>query len=109
MPARRNPMSGRIKQVGRCAMTNPDADDALSGLAPLLRVRPELTDFCRFGGAWASSHRAEAAGGGYFHIVTKGSGQLHRAGFRPLRLDAGEILLLPRGGARTVRGPGAPR
>jgi hypothetical protein len=48
MPARRNPMSERIKQVGRCAMTNPDADDALSGLAPLLRVRPELTDFCPF-------------------------------------------------------------
>jgi AraC family transcriptional activator of mtrCDE len=44
-------------------MTNPDADDALSGLAPLLRVRPELTDFCRFGGARASSHRAEPAGG----------------------------------------------
>jgi len=88
-------------------MTNPDADDALSGLAPLLRVRPELTDFCRFGGAWASSHRAEPAGWAYFHIVTKGSVKLDRAGFGPLRLDAGDILLLPHGDAHTVRAPGA--
>jgi AraC family transcriptional activator of mtrCDE len=88
-------------------MTNPDADDALSGLAPLLRVRPELTDFCRFGGAWASSHRAEPAGWATFHIVTKGSVQLDRAGFGPLRLDAGDILLLPHGDAHTVRAPGA--
>jgi AraC family transcriptional activator of mtrCDE len=56
-------------------MTNPDADDALSGLAPLLRVRLKLDDFCRFGGTWASSHRAEPAGWAYFHIVTKGSVQ----------------------------------
>src|SRR6266851_2652321 len=107
MPARRNAMSGRIKQMGRGAMTNPDADDALSGLAPLLRVRPELTDFCRFGGAWASSHRAEPAGWAYFHIVTKGSVQLDRVGFGPLRLDAGDILLLPHGDAHTVRASGA--
>jgi AraC family transcriptional regulator, activator of mtrCDE len=39
-----------------------DVDDALSGLAPLLRVRPVLDDFCRFGGAWASSHEDERAG-----------------------------------------------
>ena len=88
-------------------MTNPDADDALSGLAPLLRVRPELDDFCRFGGAWASSQRAEPAGWAYFHIVIKGSVQLDRVGFGPLRLDAGDILLLPHGDAHTVRAPGA--
>lgn len=86
---------------------NPDADDALSGLAPLLRVRPELDDFCRFGGAWTSSQRAETAGWAYFHIVTKGSVQLDRAGFGPLRLDAGDILLLPHGDAHSVRAPGA--
>ncbi len=86
-------------------MTNPDITDALSGLAPLLRVRPELTDFCRFGGAWASSHRAEPAGWAHFHIVTKGSVQLDRVGFGPLRLEAGDILLLPHGDAHTVRAP----
>src|SRR5258707_15854113 len=89
----------------RGGMAKPAADDALSGLAPLLRVRPELTDFCRFGGAWASSHRAEAAGRAYFHIVSKGSVPLDRAGFRPLPPGTGDIRLLPPGGAHTVRAP----
>ena len=88
-------------------MTNPDADDALSGLAPLLRVRPELEDFCRFGGAWTSSHTAEPAGWAHFHIVTKGSAELTLAGFGPLRLEAGDILLLPHGDAHAVGAPGA--
>jgi AraC family transcriptional regulator, activator of mtrCDE len=87
-------------------VTDLDGDDALSGLAPLLRVRPELEDFCRFGGAWASPHEAEPAGWAYFHIVTKGTVQLDRPGFGPLRLDAGDILLLPHGDAHTVRAPG---
>jgi AraC family transcriptional activator of mtrCDE len=89
------------------AVTERDIDDALSGLAPLLRVRPELEDFCRFGGAWASPHGVEPAGWAYFHVVTKGTVQLDRSGFGPLRLDAGDILLLPRGDAHTVRAPGA--
>jgi AraC family transcriptional activator of mtrCDE len=74
-------------------MTNSDAgrvaDDALSGLASLLRVRPELEEFCRFGGAWASSRKTELAGRAYFHIMTKGSVQLDRAGCGPLRLGRG--------------------
>jgi AraC family transcriptional regulator, activator of mtrCDE len=107
MPARRNAMSGRIKQgkIGH-AMADLEVDDALSGLAPLLRVRPELEDFCRFGGAWASSHEAEPPGWAHFHIVTKGSVELDRPGFGPLRLDAGDILLLSRGDAHSVRAPG---
>ena len=106
MPARRNAMSGRIKQgkIGH-AMADLEVDDALSGLAPLLRVRPELEDFCRFGGAWASSHEAEPPGWAHFHIVTKGSVELDRPGFGPLRLDAGDILLLSHGDAHSVRAP----
>jgi hypothetical protein len=30
-----------------------------SGLAPLLRVRPELQQLCRFGAQWVSDHAAE--------------------------------------------------
>jgi AraC family transcriptional regulator, activator of mtrCDE len=88
-------------------MTDRHVDDALSGLAPLLRVRPKLDDFCHFGGAWSSSHAAEPAGGAHFHIVTKGSVELDRRGFGLLRLDAGDILLLPHGDAHTVRAPGS--
>lgn len=87
-------------------MTRPDVDDALSGLAPLLRVRPELTDLYRFGGAWASAHGAEPAGWAYFHLVAKGRVQLDRPGLDPLALGAGDVLLLPRGDAHTMRAPG---
>lgn len=78
-----------------------DSDTAVT--PPLLRVRPELEEFCRFGGAWASSRKAESAGWAHFHIVTKGSVELDRFGFGPLRLDEGDILLLPHGDAHTVR------
>jgi len=112
MPARRNAMAARINADRtdglENAMTTLDADDALSGLAPLLRVRPELTELCRFGGAWASPHGAEPAGWAYFHMVTKGSAQLDRPDFDPLALGAGDILLLPQGDAHTVRAPGPP-
>jgi hypothetical protein len=34
----------------------PRQVDTLSGLAPLLRVRPELQQLCRFGAQWSSDH-----------------------------------------------------
>ena len=86
-------------------MTVPVPDDALSGLAPLLRVRPELEDFCRFGGSWISAHGAEPLGWAYFQLVTRGHVQLERPGFDRLYLKAGDILLLPHGDAHSVHGP----
>ena len=82
------------------------AEDVLSGLAPLLRVRPHLDDVCRFGGAWAAIHEPEPAGQAYFHIVTRGRATLQRPGSEPLHLAAGDILLLPRGDAHTMRDAG---
>jgi len=77
--------------------------DVLSGLAPLLRVRPELQDICRFGGAWSSPHAAEKRGWAYFHIVTRGTCALDRPGRGPLILETGDVLLLPHGDAHIVR------
>jgi len=77
--------------------------DVLSGLAPLLRVRPELQDVCRFGGAWSSPHEAEKRGWAYFHIVTRGTCALDRPGRGPLILETGDVLLLPHGDAHIVR------
>ena len=82
-----------------------DAVDALSGLAPLLRVRPELEDVCRLGGDWVSPHGNAPAGWAYFHIITKGSAALDRPGFARLLLQAGDILLLPHGDTHTMRAP----
>lgn len=82
------------------------ADDPLSGLAPLLRVRPHLDDVCRFGGAWAAPHAPDPAGQAYFHLVTRGRATLRRPGGETLQVAAGDILLLPRGDAHTLHGPG---
>jgi AraC family transcriptional activator of mtrCDE len=77
--------------------------DVLSGLAPLLRVRPELQDVCRFGGAWSAPHDAEKRGWAYFHIVTRGRCALERPGRGPLILETGDVLLLPHGDAHILR------
>jgi len=88
-------------------MTSQPDEDALSGLAPLLRVRPELQDFCRFGGGWESPHAEEKRGWAYFHIVTKGRCLLERPGRELLTLETGDVLLLPHGDAHTLRARGA--
>src|SRR5690348_16519225 len=71
MAARSNRMSRRIKTAE--AYSRGSADDLFAALAPLLRVRPVLEDFCRFGGPWRAPHEAAGNGLAYFHIVTRGS------------------------------------
>lgn len=84
-------------------MADRMTDDTLSGLAPLLRVRPVLDDVCRLGGAWTSPHEPEPNGHAYFHIFTQGCALLDRHGTGVLRLEAGDVLLLPHGDAHTTR------
>lgn len=82
----------------------PVADnvDALSTLAPLLRVRPELQSLCRFEPPWAAPHEWETNGWAPFHMVTFGSCVLDVGGtLHPL--DAGDVVLLPHGDAHIVR------
>lgn len=78
--------------------------DALTVLAPMLRVRPELQDFCRFGGDWSAAHAAEDKGWAAFHIVTKGACSIERTGQPPILLETGDVLLLPHGDAHVVYG-----
>ena len=89
-------------------MHSTDAPDALSGLAPLLRVRPELESLCRFGQQWASPHDALAAGWAPFHLIARGSCLLELAGATPVLLEAGDIAILPHGDAHTTRGVDTP-
>jgi AraC family transcriptional regulator, activator of mtrCDE len=79
------------------------AGDPLSAIAPLLRVRPEIQDLCRFASRWEAGHEAERPGWAQFHIVTKGCCLLERRGGETLRLEAGNLLLLPHGDAHVVR------
>ncbi|MBX5041184.1 cupin domain-containing protein [Rhizobium lentis] len=76
--------------------------DPLDRIAPVLRVRPELQDFCRFGGSWSLSHPDAGSGWAAFHIVVKGECLMERSGSKPVRLQAGDVILLPHGDGHVV-------
>src|SRR5258708_22412413 len=84
----------------------PLAADPLSAIAPLLRVRPEIQEICRFAARWEAEHQAEPLGWAQFHIVTKGRCFLEQRYGEPLLLQAGHLLLLPHGDAHVVRSAG---
>jgi len=100
-------MTARIIQRGAAIMSGDR--DALTILAPALRVRPELQDFCRFGGDWRAVHDPEERGWAAFHIVTQGSCLIERTGQPPVALKAGDVLLLPHGDGHVVYGNGGGR
>lgn len=79
------------------------ATDALSALAPLLKVRPVLDDLCRFGGAWEAAHARAAGGSAWFHIVTRGTCRIEYDDSGVIMLGAGDVLLLPHGASHVVR------
>ena len=82
--------------------------DALSSLAPLLRVRPVFDSLCRFGEQWASGHAPERDGWVPFHLVTRGSCVIDVPGAGSHELSRGDIALLPHGGAHIVHGADTP-
>lgn len=94
-------------------MMNNEAE-IFQGLAPLLQVRPELQQICRFGAQWVSEHGPEARGWAPFHIVTYGACLLDVGDQAGILLKAGDAAVLPHGGPHTVRalpmadGPAAP-
>jgi AraC family transcriptional regulator, activator of mtrCDE len=108
MAVRLKRMAERIKIEAR-PMIAARSVDALSGLAPLLRVRPELQQVCKFGAQWASDHAAESGRWAPFHFVTEGACvvDLNDIG-ASLRLSAGDGAVLPHGSRHTVRSPTTP-
>ena len=92
----------RADQIASTSMANPR--DSLTMIAPMLRVRPELQDYCRFGGDWSAVHASEEPGWAAFHIVTKGRCVIERPGQPPVALDEGDVMLLPHGDGHVVFG-----
>jgi AraC family transcriptional regulator, activator of mtrCDE len=81
----------------------------LSGLAPLLRVWPELQQLCRFGAQWVSDHAAESDRWAPFHFITQGACVVELSGLgRTIPLSAGDAVVLPHGTAHVLRGPTTP-
>jgi AraC family transcriptional regulator, activator of mtrCDE len=108
MPARLAAMSGRINLKAR-RMRAAQSIDTLSGLAPLLRVQPQVQLLCRFGAQWAADHAAERDRWAPFHFVTKGACVIELSdSARSILLAAGDIAVLPQGTAHIVRGPSTP-
>ncbi len=82
-----------------------DIAEVVSGLAPFLRVTPELQLICRFGAQWAADHEPEASGWAPFHIVTRGTCIL-QVGDAHHRLQAGDVAVLPHGSPHLLHSVG---
>lgn len=109
LSGRRSHLASRIKfpppdGLGPIKGTMMDDEaDIFRELAPLLRVRPELQQLCRFGAQWASEHELETGGWAPFHIVTRGACLLDAGGRIGIPLRAGDVAVLPHGDRHTVR------
>ena len=82
-----------------------DIAEVVSGLAPFLRVTPELQLICRFGAQWAADHEPEAPGWAPFHIVTRGVCVL-QVGEARYTLQAGDVAVLPHGSPHLLQSIG---
>jgi AraC family transcriptional regulator, activator of mtrCDE len=108
MPFRLTHVAGRIN-VEAQRMVPPQPVDVLNALAPLLRVRPELRELCRFGAQWAADHPTEADRWAPFHFVTRGACVIDVNGRTdPVPLSAGDAVVLPHGSGHVVRGSTTP-
>lgn len=87
----------------------PTQVDALSALAPLLRVSPVLETLCLFVGTWAADHPRAGGGWAAFHLLVRGTCRvdLPETG-TSLALKAGDLLLLPHGASHRVHATGLP-
>ncbi|WP_034303358.1 AraC family transcriptional regulator [Herbaspirillum sp. RV1423] len=87
------------------------ASDALSRLLNLYPVRTSLDIRCHFGAPWRLAGQPEAAGIAPYHMIMSGDALLEANGQRDMALQAGDIVVFPRGSAHTLhagRGKAAP-
>ena len=81
--------------------------DWLSRLLDLVPVRGALDLRCLYGAPWRIDQAAGAPGEIPYHLVLRGSAVLEDpAGGTPRRLVAGDLLMLPDGGAHTLHDGG---
>jgi AraC family transcriptional activator of mtrCDE len=79
--------------------------DALTRLLDLAAVRGVLDLRCQLAGGFSLDHVDTAPGEAPFHMVLAGSALMELPGRPGLRMDAGDLLVLPRGTRHHVRDP----
>jgi AraC-type DNA-binding domain-containing proteins len=81
--------------------------NAIDRLIQLAGLRGSLDLRCRFLGDWALDHEPLAGGTAQYHVVLSGRCEADMADGTVLPLEAGEVLVLPAGGAHRLRSTGA--
>jgi AraC family transcriptional activator of mtrCDE len=81
--------------------------DALSRLILLYPVRTELDTRCYFNAPWRVAHPAEQQYVAPYHLIVEGSALVDIQGHDTITLQAGDMLMLPRGHAHRLYTPDA--
>ncbi|MDE4915208.1 AraC family transcriptional regulator [Methylobacterium sp. 092160098-2] len=82
--------------------------DWLSRLLAIIPVRGQLDTHCTYGAPWRIDQPRSEVGEMAYHVIVAGSAVLEEpTGDSPLRLSAGDILLLPHGEAHVLHDGGS--
>jgi AraC-like DNA-binding protein len=73
--------------------------DAMSDVLALVHIRCEIVGANEFSAPWCFSFRKHVA---HFHIVERGTAFLTRDGEEPLRLETGDLAILPLGAGHVL-------
>jgi AraC family transcriptional activator of mtrCDE len=76
--------------------------DALSRLLSLYPLSTALDIRCHFGAPWVLDHAATARGIAPYHLVVSGNAWLDAAGQKGVALQAGDIIVFPKGSAHRL-------
>jgi len=83
--------------------------DTLSRLLSLYTIGTSLDIRCELAAPWVLDEPASAPGSAPFHVIVAGAARLEMPGQDSVLLQAGDVVLLPGGGAhRLLAGDGAP-
>lgn len=84
-------------------MTERTDDALLDGILAAYQMRARITHNMRYCGQWRDWDLQAPAGTAWFHLMDQGSCWLEPEGAAPVRLDEGDLVVLPRGTAHVLK------